>query len=719
MPTSPATLTFSDDFNTLSLWNSSTGAGTWATNFWYADPKGNGSTLSGNGEQQWYINAEYAPTGSVKPWAVDDGVLTITARPADDAIQPLINGYKYTSGEINSFHTFSQQYGYFEMRADLPAGQGAWPAFWLLPANGDWPPELDVVETLGHDTTTLYTTVHSNATGSHTSKGQGTTVTDTAVGFHTYAVDWKADTITWYYDGVEVFQVETPADMHQPMYMVANLAVGGYWPGNVNASTPIPLEMKIDYIHVYSSKPEGIAPPPPAPVDPNASQILTANDKSATALTGLAGDDVITAAHLANTLTGGAGADTFVFNVLPWNAGRITDFTVGVDKLDFSGLIAASGYKGSNLVADGYLSIVSDGHGGAKLLFDLDGHGLATPWASTIVTLDGVSPHGLTESQLFGASPGPAKPQVDPGAPAVPAAPTPTPGAGLQGSDVAPSFLTGGLGDDVLSAAHLADTLTGGGGADTFVFNVLPWNAGHITDFVVGVDKIDLSTLIKGSGYSGSDLVADGYLSFGSDGLGGTKVMFDIDGRGGANPWATTITTLDGVNPASLTAAQVLNVSTANPAAPPAAISPPPQTGGEQAHTEAGVYLSGSHRGPAVLTGGAGADTLVGYRHADVLTGGAGADVFVFDITPWKAGHVTDFTVGVDRLDLSGLRELSGYMGSDPIADGYLSFRDNGQGGAQVYVDLDGSGAGKPWPFLITTLDNVSGLEAQGADWLF
>ena len=131
------------------------------------------------------------------------------------------------------------------------------------------------------------------------------------------------------------------------------------------------------------------------------------------------------------------------------------------------------------------------------------------------------------------------------------------------------------------------------------------------------------------------------------------------------------------------------------------------------------MYLSGTDKGASTLTGGAGADTLKGHYNADVLTGGGGADVFVFDVTPWRAGHVTDFTVGVDRLDLTGLRELTGYTGSDPIADGYLSFRDNGDGDTLVYVDLDGLAWGKPWPFLITTLDNVSATAAQSADWLF
>src|SRR5688572_12817252 len=135
---STAVLTFNDDFNTLNLWNGT--SGTWNTNYWWGQP--NGSTLPSNGEQEWYINNLYAPTSSVKPWTVSNGVLTLTAQPADPSIQPYINNYQYTSGMIQTFESFTQQYGYFEIRADLPASQGVWPAFWLLPANGTWPPEI-------------------------------------------------------------------------------------------------------------------------------------------------------------------------------------------------------------------------------------------------------------------------------------------------------------------------------------------------------------------------------------------------------------------------------------------------------------------------------------------------------------------------------------------------------------------------------------------------
>src|SRR5690242_7870711 len=237
-----ATLTFDDEFNTLSLWNGSTG--TWYTNSYGAGVSGNGFSL--NDEQEWYINNNYAPTSSVTPWTVNNGVLTITAAPASPSIQPLINGYQYTSGEITTAETFSQTYGYFEMRTQLPAGQGLWPAFYLLDANGQWPPELDVLEMLGRDPSSYYTFVHS-AVAQPAVAGSSNILPGLTTNCRTYGVDWEASTITFYFDEQKVFQTATPADMNVPVYMVANLAMGGGWAGAVEPSV-LPAQMNIDFI---------------------------------------------------------------------------------------------------------------------------------------------------------------------------------------------------------------------------------------------------------------------------------------------------------------------------------------------------------------------------------------------------------------------------------------------------------------------------------------
>lgn len=243
---SALTQTFADDFNGLQLHDGASGV--WDAKFWWAPEKG--STLSSNGEQQWYINPSYEPTASANPFSINDGVLTITAKPASEAIQSEVNGYDYTSGMLTTYSSFAQTYGYFEMRADMPDDQGAWPAFWLLPADGSWPPELDVVEMRGQEANTVITTAHSNATGSHTMSQDEVKVADTS-GFHKYGVLWTEDEIVWYFDDAAIARAETPSDMHDPMYMLVNLAVGGM-AGAASDGLVDGSEMKIDYIKAYS-----------------------------------------------------------------------------------------------------------------------------------------------------------------------------------------------------------------------------------------------------------------------------------------------------------------------------------------------------------------------------------------------------------------------------------------------------------------------------------
>ena len=254
-PGRTAKLTFDDEFHTLSLWNGQTGA--WDSNYWYNPLHGNGGSLPTNGEQEWYINSNYHQTNSVQPWNVAKGILTLTGNPAPRNIQPLIDGYQYTSGEINSYHSFSQEYGYFEIRCKLPAGQGVWPAFWLLPENGSWPPEIDIMEVLGQQPTVLYTSAHYEHHGEEKNIGKMTTVPNTSAAFHTYAVDWERNSLTWYFDNREVYHVPIRKGwgFDTPMYIETDLALGGYWAGNVDNTTPFPSNMEIAYIRVYSSKP--------------------------------------------------------------------------------------------------------------------------------------------------------------------------------------------------------------------------------------------------------------------------------------------------------------------------------------------------------------------------------------------------------------------------------------------------------------------------------
>lgn len=192
---------------------------------------------------------------------VDNGILTLSARKQSVDAD---NGqtYDYTSGMISSGPSrghdtrFSFKYGYIEMRAKIPAGQGLWPAFWTLPTSQKWPPEIDVFEILGDAPDVINMHYHyPNGTDDGGDDGKTWQGPDFSSDWHTYAVDWEPDAITWYVDGVErrTF-TDTSMITSDPMYLIANLAVGGDWPGNPDASTTFPAQFQIDYIRVWQKQ---------------------------------------------------------------------------------------------------------------------------------------------------------------------------------------------------------------------------------------------------------------------------------------------------------------------------------------------------------------------------------------------------------------------------------------------------------------------------------
>ena len=211
--TSQMNLTFDDEFNTRSLKNGTVGTGIWDTAF----GSGSGLTahsLTRNGELQVYMYPTFAGTGTtplgVDPFSVNGGVLNITANLAAPSVASNIWNYQYTSGLISTRSSFAQTYGYFEVRAKLPAGDGMWPAFWMVPASGAWPPELDIFEQLGHDTNTLYATKHSGVGGTNVWHTDTLWVPDTSAAFHTYGLYWDQTNLIWYVDGTEVDRMATP-----------------------------------------------------------------------------------------------------------------------------------------------------------------------------------------------------------------------------------------------------------------------------------------------------------------------------------------------------------------------------------------------------------------------------------------------------------------------------------------------------------------------------
>jgi uncharacterized protein len=92
--------------------------------------------------------------------------------------------------------------------------------------------------------------------------------------------------------------------------------------------------------------------------------------------------------------------------------------------------------------------------------------------------------------------------------------------------------VNGSAGNDTITGGSGRDMLIGGPGADVFVYNSVLDAGDLVRDFAKGVDRLDISTLLKSVGYAGNDPVGAGYLSV-SFSAGRLLVNFDADGSAG------------------------------------------------------------------------------------------------------------------------------------------------------------------------------------------
>ncbi|HYM65095.1 MAG TPA: family 16 glycosylhydrolase [Candidatus Sulfotelmatobacter sp.] len=152
---------------------------------------------------------------------------------------------------IDTKNSFKQTYGYYEARILVPKGVGLWPAFWLYNTGND---EIDTMEICsnpvgtngGNDARLLHTTVHY---GTGQSIGSGYLSSDLSLTWHIYAVDWRADHISFFIDGIQVWK-ETSVPISTPQALLLNLGLGGSWCGNPTSATPTSAEMLVDWVRV-------------------------------------------------------------------------------------------------------------------------------------------------------------------------------------------------------------------------------------------------------------------------------------------------------------------------------------------------------------------------------------------------------------------------------------------------------------------------------------
>ena len=308
----------------------------------------------------------------------------------------------------------------------------------------------------------------------------------------------------------------------------------------------------------------------------------------------------------------------------------------------------------------------------------------------------------------------------------------------IIGNSVA-NTLDGGVGNDLLDGGAGADDLIGGLGNDTFIVDndsdVVTENSGEGTDLVkstaanyvlaANVENLTLTGTgaINGTGNAlantitgnssantlsggAGDAVADTLKG----GLGGdtyiveaSDVVVELEGQG-TDTVQTAITYTLTANVENLTLTGSANVN---------------GTG----NTLANVITGNS--GANVLDGGLGNDTLNGGAGNDTLTGGSGKDSFVFDsalgstnVDTISGFSVADDTIKIDNAIFTGLSAGSalgaaafhiGAAAGD--ADDRIIY-DSSNG--KLYFDADGNGAGAAVHF--ATLS--AGLSLTNADFV-
>jgi beta-glucanase (GH16 family) len=221
-------LVFYDHFTGITL-----DTANWSTCYYF------GCTDNGNNELEWYQASQVKVNGDT---------VSLTVIPQE------MNGKQYVSGMLSSHGKFSFRYGYAQIVAKLPVGQGLWSAFWASPESGTWPPEIDIMENWAQShSVSLY--VHYGSADAWDSAN--ILVPTASSAFHTYGVDWEPGTIAWYVDGFLVTRLAV--SITQPEYLIADLAVNGKLPPN--SAVRFPQSLVIRSIKVWQHPTQSSAQP--------------------------------------------------------------------------------------------------------------------------------------------------------------------------------------------------------------------------------------------------------------------------------------------------------------------------------------------------------------------------------------------------------------------------------------------------------------------------
>ena len=162
-------------------------------------------------------------------------------------------------GAVGTQDLFMTRYGYIECRAQLQRGGGIWAAFWMqspLVSAGEDPAkfgaEIDIVEffrKLGTDIVSH--NVHwAYGPNQQTTRGMQSYLKGVSEGFHTFAVEWKPESYTFFVDGYKFYEVK------QGLSQIEQYIILSMEPPQEEElhNMRLPDEFIVDYVRVYKAK---------------------------------------------------------------------------------------------------------------------------------------------------------------------------------------------------------------------------------------------------------------------------------------------------------------------------------------------------------------------------------------------------------------------------------------------------------------------------------
>ena len=257
-------LLFSDEFTSWNLYNPFVAGGSGGV--WYPGAPSVGYD-NGKVEDGCFNMSPFSPNTPFTVFSQSGSIGSVAFINTPPQFLAACQNKPFVTSTVNTQPTFSHQYGYIEFRASVPGNYpGIGGAMWLLPADGSWPPEIDVNEWGGINGSGMNVShpvaiipsgewPPNNSVYNPTDQGQDPHNED----FHNWAIDWRADGADWYMDGQVVNSGSPLPDLlNQPMYLILQINSGddseSFSNGTVHDTADLPVQTRYDYVRWWVNK---------------------------------------------------------------------------------------------------------------------------------------------------------------------------------------------------------------------------------------------------------------------------------------------------------------------------------------------------------------------------------------------------------------------------------------------------------------------------------